>query len=170
MRNRKPALLKVDHFQELMHPLRYPIKKHLSTAHRKPALHTPTIVQQQGMDVLELTFLGTSSGAPSTSRNQQALAVKLPGHVWLFDCGEATQHRMMQTTLAPPNIKRIFVSHMHGDHVFGLPGLLCNIATSYGGGAEARSDHSASAAAAEIDAAADVVVVGPHGLRAWLRA
>ena len=46
------------------------------------------------LDTVELTFFGTSSGAPTSTRNQQGLGVRLGGETWLFDCGEATQHRI----------------------------------------------------------------------------
>ena len=124
------------------------------------------------VDQIELTFLSNSEASSCGKRNQQALAVQLSGETWLFDCGEATQHRMMQTTLSPAGINRIFVSQMQGDHLFGLPGLLCNIATAYGGGDDGpREDASASAReAAASNPDGTVVIVGPHGLRAWLRA
>ena len=117
-------------------------------------------------DDIELTFLGTSSGAPSRSRNQQALAMFVSGSTWMFDCGEATQHRMLSTqTITPSTVTRIFVSHMHGDHIFGLPGLLCNMAATAGGG----DDGEASSGPA-LKADSPIVVVGPQGLRSWLRA
>ena len=102
---------------------------------------------------VELTFFGTSSGAPTITRNQQGLSVRLGGETWLFDCGEATQHRMMDTHVTPGSIRRIFISHLHGDHVFGLPGLLCNLATSLPVGSGDTL----------------VQVVGPPGLSALLR-
>jgi ribonuclease Z len=76
---------------------------------------------------MELQFLGTGSGVPSKQRNVSSLALKLldeRNSIWLFDCGEATQHQILQTTLKPRKIEKIFISHMHGDHIFGLPGLL----------------------------------------------
>lgn len=76
---------------------------------------------------MELFFLGTGSGVPSKQRNVSSLVLKLldeRNSVWLFDCGEATQHQILQSTLKPRKIEKIFISHMHGDHIFGLPGLL----------------------------------------------
>ena len=78
---------------------------------------------------LEVTFLGTSSGVPTRSRNVSAVALRLPqrSELWLFDCGEGTQHQFLRSDLRLSQLKRIFISHMHGDHVFGLPGLLASL-------------------------------------------
>lgn len=76
---------------------------------------------------MELLFLGTGSGVPSKQRNVSSLALKLLdkiNSIWLFDCGEATQHQILKTTLKPRKINKIFITHMHGDHIFGLPGFL----------------------------------------------
>ena len=76
---------------------------------------------------MEITFLGTGSGMPSKNRYVWSLALKMlqaRDEVWLFDCGEATQHQIMKTTIKPRKIAKIFITHMHGDHVLGLPGLL----------------------------------------------
>lgn len=84
-----------------------------------------------------LTFLGTSSGVPTKYRNVSALAVSLlkeqgtagKNTPWiLVDCGEATQHQLMHTPLRPSNLQAIFITHVHGDHCYGLPGLLASLA------------------------------------------
>jgi ribonuclease Z len=79
--------------------------------------------------VVQVTFLGTSSGVPTRSRNVSAVALRLPqrAELWLFDCGEATQHQFLRSDLRVSQLRRIFISHMHGDHVFGLPGLLASL-------------------------------------------
>lgn len=76
---------------------------------------------------MELLFLGTGAGVPAKLRNVTAMALKLleeRNAVWLFDCGEATQHQILHTSLKPRKIEKIFITHLHGDHIFGLPGLL----------------------------------------------
>jgi len=78
---------------------------------------------------VQVTFLGTSSGVPTRARNVSAVALRLPqrGELWLFDCGEATQHQFLRSELRVSQLSRIFITHMHGDHVFGLPGLLASL-------------------------------------------
>ena len=58
-----------------------------------------------------------------------AVALRLPqrSELWLFDCGEGTQHQFLRSELRVSQLRRIFVTHMHGDHVFGLPGLLASL-------------------------------------------
>ncbi|WP_161877933.1 ribonuclease Z [Alkalibacterium sp. MB6] len=76
---------------------------------------------------MELLFLGTGSGVPAKHRNVSSMVLKLldeRNSLWLFDCGEATQHQILNTTVKPRKIEKIFITHMHGDHIFGLPGLL----------------------------------------------
>jgi ribonuclease Z len=101
---------------------------------------------------LRITFLGTSAGVPTRARNVSAVALRLPqrGEVWLFDCGEATQHQIQRTDLRLSQITRVFISHLHGDHVFGLMGLL------------ASSGLAGAAQAIEL--------YGPRGLEEFVRA
>jgi ribonuclease Z len=77
---------------------------------------------------LQITFLGTSSGVPTRARNVSGVALRLPqrAEVWLFDCGEGTQHQFLRSDLKSSQIRRIFITHMHGDHIFGLMGLLAS--------------------------------------------
>lgn len=75
---------------------------------------------------MELVFLGTSAGAPTKTRNVTGLAVRRAGsRSWcLVDCGEGTQHRILHTNLSLRSLDAICITHVHGDHCFGLPGLL----------------------------------------------
>jgi ribonuclease Z len=89
---------------------------------------------------------------PTRARNVSSVALRLAqrGEVWLFDCGEATQHQLLRSAPKISQITRIFITHMHGDHVFGLLGLLatCGLA-----GHPTRID-----------------VYGPEGLEDYIRA
>ena len=100
---------------------------------------------------LELLFLGTGAGIPAKLRNVTSIALKLleeRGTIWLFDCGEATQHQILHTTIKPAKIEKIFITHLHGDHIYGLPGLLSS--RSFQGG-ESK-----------------VIVYGPTGVKAFV--
>ncbi|KYD02225.1 ribonuclease Z [Bacillus atrophaeus] len=100
---------------------------------------------------MELLFLGTGAGIPAKSRNVSSIALKLLEErrsVWLFDCGEATQHQILHTSIKPRKIEKIFITHMHGDHVYGLPGLLGS--RSFQGGED------------------ELTIYGPKGIRAFI--
>jgi len=75
---------------------------------------------------MKLQFLGTSAGAPTRQRNVTSLAVMFEQRRdwYMFDCGEATQHQLLRSGFSPARLSKIFITHLHGDHVFGLPGLL----------------------------------------------
>lgn len=76
---------------------------------------------------MQLTFLGTGAGRPSKARNVTSIALSVDepqNGFWLFDVGEATQHRLMESKLKLNKLDKIFITHLHGDHLYGLPGLL----------------------------------------------
>ncbi len=77
---------------------------------------------------MELTFLGTSSGTPTKTRNVSALALREKDKkTWcLIDCGEGTQHQLLRTPLSLLQLQLICITHVHGDHCYGLPGLLAS--------------------------------------------
>lgn len=86
---------------------------------------------------MQLEFLGTGAGSPSKQRNVTSVALKLLeelNEIWLFDAGEATQHQILHTTIRPRKVTKIFITHLHGDHIFGLPGFLSS--RSFQGGNE----------------------------------
>jgi len=73
---------------------------------------------------LYVIFLGTGGSWPTVKRNVSAIAVKRGGEILLFDCGEGTQRQIQRSGLSYMQIKSIFISHFHGDHFLGLPGLI----------------------------------------------
>lgn len=76
---------------------------------------------------MDLYFLGTGGGVPSKERNVSSIALRLlqeRGTIWLFDCGEATQQQILHSPVKLSKIDKIFITHLHGDHIYGLPGLL----------------------------------------------
>ncbi|SFJ23968.1 ribonuclease Z [Halobacillus dabanensis] len=100
---------------------------------------------------MELFFLGTGSGVPSKERNVSSLVLCLleeRGTTWVFDCGEGTQQQILNTNIRPRRIEVVFITHLHGDHIYGLPGLLSS--RSFQGGET------------------PVTVYGPRGLKEYI--
>ncbi|UOQ85940.1 ribonuclease Z [Gracilibacillus salinarum] len=100
---------------------------------------------------MHVEFLGTGAGLPSKNRNVTSIMLHLEqkrNALWMFDCGEATQHQILHTSIKPRKIEKIFITHLHGDHIFGLPGLLSS--RSFQGGVE------------------PVTIYGPPGIKAYL--
>ncbi len=76
------------------------------------------------MTQLELIFLGTGGSWPTVKRNVTSIAIKRAGEILLFDCGEGTQRQFQKSNLSYMQISNIFITHFHGDHFLGLPGLI----------------------------------------------
>ncbi|XP_029915916.1 zinc phosphodiesterase ELAC protein 1 [Myripristis murdjan] len=104
---------------------------------------------------MDMTFLGTGSAYPSPHRGASALVLRAEGECWLFDCGEGTQTQLMRSQLRAGRITKVFISHLHGDHVFGLPGLLCTV--------------SLNTNPSSVQDQPCVEIYGPRGLRHFLR-
>ena len=79
---------------------------------------------------IEITFLGTSSMIPTTKRNVQGIYIEYEGEGILVDCGEGTQRQMAIAGISRTKVKKILISHWHGDHVSGLVGLIQTIGHS----------------------------------------
>jgi len=73
---------------------------------------------------MKVTILGNNSALPAFGRHPTAQAVTVYGEVLLIDCGEGTQIQMQRFGLKWRSVHHIFISHLHGDHYFGLPGLI----------------------------------------------
>jgi len=100
---------------------------------------------------MQLEFLGTGAGTPARYRNVTGIALRLLEEinaVWLFDVGEGTQHQILRSTIRPGKVNKIFITHLHGDHIFGLPGFLSS--RSFQGGEDALD------------------IYGPHGIKQFV--
>ena len=77
---------------------------------------------------LRVVFLGTSGSVPTLKRSLPSVVVQCPRDQWMFDCGENVQRQMMQAKVSFHRKMKVFITHLHGDHVLGLPGLLQTMA------------------------------------------
>ena len=73
---------------------------------------------------LKVIILGTSGSIPTVERNLPAIAIKKNREIILFDCAEGTQRQMGKAKLSVSRINKIFITHLHGDHLMGIPGIL----------------------------------------------
>lgn len=79
--------------------------------------------------MIKITFLGTGSMVPTKERNHIAVLVSYKDENILVDCGEGTQRQLKLADISPTKVTKILISHWHGDHVLGLPGLMYSLAT-----------------------------------------
>lgn len=84
-------------------------------------------VEQTPFTDFELVFLGTSAGSPSVRRNPTAVCLRLAQQNWMFDCAEGSLRQLMKSVIRVPLTNKFFITHLHGDHVYGLPGILCTL-------------------------------------------
>lgn len=73
---------------------------------------------------MKLTILGCNSATPRINTNPTAQILEICNHIFLIDCGEGTQVQLRKNKIKFSRIKHIFISHLHGDHYFGLVGLI----------------------------------------------
>ncbi len=74
--------------------------------------------------MLNVVFLGTAGSLPTPERNPSAILINREGEMMLFDCGEGTQRQMMRARTGMMRLNYIFLTHLHADHILGVPGLL----------------------------------------------
>ena len=108
---------------------------------------------------IDIDFIGTCAMIPSKTRNTSCLRVQIQGRSWIFDAGENTQVNFQKFGVSPPKIDKIFITHTHGDHILGLPGILMAIRQC-----QRNSDINLGKNLKPIE------IYGPRGLRAYLRA
>ncbi len=97
---------------------------------------------------IRVVFLGTSGSVPTLKRSLPAVVVQCPRQLWMFDCGENTQRQMMQAKVSFHKKLNVLLTHLHGDHVLGLPGVLQTMAL--------------------MDRKEPVAVYGPPGIKDFL--
>ena len=73
---------------------------------------------------MQVTFLGTAGSWPTKERSASAIALNTEQELVLFDCGEGTQRQFFQSSSSFMRVRRVFLTHFHGDHFLGLPGLI----------------------------------------------
>ncbi len=80
---------------------------------------------------MQLTFLGTAGSWPTKERSASAIALDLEHELLLLDCGEGTQRQLFQSSVSFMRVRRIFLTHFHGDHFLGLPGLIQSMSLNH---------------------------------------
>ena len=91
--------------------------------------------------MVEITFLGTGCMQPTKTRNHAGVLLSYKKEHILFDCGEGIQRQMRIAGVKPAKITRLCITHWHGDHVFGIPGLLSSMGADRTGQEEEQVLH-----------------------------
>ena len=99
---------------------------------------------------LSVIFLGTAGSIPTRERSLPAIAIRRKGELILFDCGEGLQRQMIRAGVGFHRKTKVFITHMHGDHVLGLPGLFQTMSL--------------------LDRERKLEIYGPSGIRAFVEA
>ncbi|ORX45755.1 Metallo-hydrolase/oxidoreductase [Piromyces finnis] len=120
-------------------------------------------------NTIDITFLGTSSAQPSTTRNHSSLGVRVNGTVWLFDAGEGTQRQLMYSTLKLGKVNKVFITHLHGDHIYGLPGLVCTLTAALNPQNHMDRNWDEEDTTKDPENTPCLEIYGPVGLRNYLR-
>ena len=129
----------------------------------------PPNTQVQSIDI---DFIGTCAMVPSKTRNTSSLRVQIQGRSWIFDAGENTQVNFQKFGVSPQKIDKIFITHTHGDHILGLPGILMGIKQCRDSMIKQRRDmlKFESDENTYYQKNIPIDIYGPRGLRAYLRA
>jgi ribonuclease Z len=111
---------------------------------------------------LELTFLGTAAGAPNAERSPSCIVLRCPLRAYIFDAGEGSLRQLQQSHIRTVLVEDIFISHMHGDHIFGLPSLIMGINYAF---VDAPSKEQTTRPWPPV-----LTIYGPVGLAAFIHA
>ena len=136
------------------------------TQHHFKRLHTHSLAPS-----IDIDFIGTCAMVPSKTRNTSSLRVQIQGRSWIFDAGENTQVNFQKFGVSPQKIDKIFITHTHGDHILGLPGILMGIKQCRDSMIKQRRDMlKFESDETHIQKNKPIDIYGPRGLRAYLRA
>ena len=102
--------------------------------------------------------MGTGSAFPCPKRSASCTIFRHTKGLWMFDCGEGSQIQLHRCSLKPSQINKIFITHNHGDHLFGLQGLMCTIGMN-----------TTIVEGTDTTEGKHVDIYGPVGLRSYLR-
>ncbi len=99
---------------------------------------------------LRIVFLGTAGSVPTNDRSLPSIVVQRKGEILMFDCGEGTQRQMIKARVGFNRKMKVFITHMHGDHVLGLPGIIQTMSL--------------------LGRDKPLQIYGPHGIKAFIEA